>query len=268
MRLFVTGLAGYLGHALAAAAPGEVAGTVWRQPGPRRAHAFRVDVRDERAVAAALAAARPDVVVHTAYVQTGDDMESVNVDGAAAVARAARPAGLRLVHMSSDVIFAGDLGRPVREEDAAVPITAYGRSKLAAEHAVAAAHPGALMVRTSLIYGGEEPSKHELAALDPANAFYEDEIRCPVAVGDLAAAVLELAAASELSGPLHVAGPDAVSRLEFARLIVAVHGGDPAGVRAARRPADRPGDVRLDCTRARGLLRTRLRGPAEVLARR
>jgi dTDP-4-dehydrorhamnose reductase len=266
VRLFVTGLGGYLGRAIAAAAPpGTVSGTVRERPAPSGTRTFRVDVRDEAAVAAALDAAGADAVVHTAYVQGGDDERSINVDGAAVVARAAAARGLRLVHLSSDVVFSGDLGRPLREEDAPAPMTPYGATKADAEVAVAAAHPAAVLVRTSLIYGGPEPSNHERRALDEGITFYADEIRCPIAVADLAAAVIELAALPEVTGPLHVAGADAVSRLEFARLVAAAHGRDPDALRGGPHPPGRPGDCTLDCSRARALLRTRLRGVREVL---
>ena len=266
MRLFVTGLGGYLGQAIAAAAvPGTVSGTVRTRPAPAGTRSFGVDVRDEAAVAAALDEAHPDAVIHTAYVQGGDEERSINVDGAAAVARAAAARGLRLVHLSSDVVFSGDLGRPLREEDAPAPMTAYGATKADAEVAVAAAHPGAVLVRTSLIYGGSEPSMHERRALDAGMTFYADEIRCPIAVADLAAAVIELARMPDVAGPLHVAGADAVSRLEFARLVAVAHGHDPDALRGGPHPTDRPGDCTLDCSRARALLRTRLRGVREVL---
>ena len=123
------------------------------------------------------------------------------------------------------------------------------------------AHPEALLVRTSLIYGGPglDPSKHELAAVDDANAFYTDEIRSPVQVGDLAAALLELAAL-ELTGPLHVAGSDDLSRADFAELIAG------RAVRRAPAPPGRPLDCSLDSSRARALLRTPLRGARTVLA--
>nr|WP_267128312.1 sugar nucleotide-binding protein [Baekduia soli] len=151
------------------------------------------------------------------------------------------------------------------------PVTAYGRLKADAEAAVAHEHPGALAVRTSLLYGGPGAprSRHEEVALAAAAGrrdvtFFADEIRCPVQVGDLAGALLEIAARSE-AGVLHVAGADAVDRHAFARLVVVAAGLDPAGLAAGSRPPGRPGDCTLDCTRARGLLRTRLRGVGEVL---
>jgi len=266
VRLFVTGLGGYLGHAVAAAAgAGEVSGTVRSRPAPPGLRTFALDVRDEAAVARAIAAARPDAVIHTAYVREGDEAWPVNVDGSAAVARATAAAGLRLVHVSSDVVFSGEADRPLHEDDEPAPVSPYGESKAAAESAVSQIDPGAVLVRTSLVYGGEQPSTYERAALDPAQTFYADEVRCPVLAGDLAAALVELAARSDVRGPLHVAGADAVTRLEFARLIVAARGGDPAAVRGGPRPPRRPGDLRLDSSRARSLLRVRLRGVREVL---
>lgn len=258
MRVFVTGLGGYLGRTIAAL-ESDAIGIAGRYGSALTPSVTAGDVRDADAVAAALDAAQPEAVIHTAYVQDGPDARSTNVDGSAVVARAARERGLRLVHVSTDVVFSGALGRPIREDDPVDPITDYGRTKADAEAAVRAAHPDVLIVRTSLIYGGAEPSNHERRALDPAMTFYEDEIRCPTAAPDLAAALLELARRPEITGPLHVAGTDAVSRLEFARLIA----GD--SVRGSARPPGRPGDLRLDCSTARALLRTRLRGVREVL---
>ncbi len=89
--------------------------------------------------------------------------------------------------------------------------------------------------------------------------FFADELRCPCRSGDLAEALLELAAL-DVSGPLHVAGPDAVSRAELAELVT----GD--AVRSAPAPGGRPLDCWLDSSRAEALLATRLRGVRELLA--
>lgn len=239
--LYITGRTGYLGSELARLRPD--------------AEGERVEIRDGDAVVALFERLRPRTVVHTAYRQ---DDASVNVEGSQNVARAAASVGARLVHLSTDVVFDGRKGTPYVEEDPLSPVTDYGRSKAEAEARVASAHPAALIVRTSLIYGGPEPSRIESMARDPGLTFFTNELRCPVQVRDLAAALLELAAL-DVSGPLHVAGADAVSRAEFAELV----SGGP--VRSGPAPETRPLDCRLDSSRAQAMIRTRLRGVREVL---
>jgi dTDP-4-dehydrorhamnose reductase len=228
-----------------------------------------VDVGDATAVDAAFEAVAPDRVIHTAYRQ---DERAATVDGAANVAAAAARARARLVHVSTDVLFSGRLGRPYRETDHPDPVTDYGRAKLDAEHAVAERAPGAAIVRTSLLVAGREPSRHEQVALEAAAgrapyAFYDDELRCPLAVADAAAALVELAHLA-VSGILHVAGSDAVSRYELACLVAKAHGRSTGAipVTTGAAAAARPADCRLDSSWARRVLSTRVRGIRHVLA--
>jgi dTDP-4-dehydrorhamnose reductase len=269
--LLVTGGSGYLGRALVARAQSDwhITATHLTQPGDGP----KLDVRDAGAVDRLVTELRPDVIIHTAYVQSGDEMVEVNVAGAANVARAAAAIGARLVHLSTDFVFDG--GREwggYTEGDVATPVTEYGRAKLAGERAVAAASPDALVVRTSLIYGGDRPGPHEQMVLDALDGrrdvgFFSDELRCPIVAADLAGALLDLAR-QPVSGPLHVAGDDAVSRFEFARLVAASLGRDPTPLRSALSSAassPRPLNCTLDCSRAADLLATPPRGVRSVL---
>jgi dTDP-4-dehydrorhamnose reductase len=255
-RLLVTGGCGYLGRELVARAAAQgwaVRATWFERPPPEGGDWVRVDVRDEAAFAEAVDGV--DAVVHTAYRQ-GEREWDINVVGSAAVARAA--ARCRLVHLSTDLVFSGEHGG-YREEDEPAPVNSYGRSKAEAERRVAAAHPAATIVRTSLIYGGAEPGPQERLARENRR-FFVDELRSPVQVGDLAQAILELLPL-DVPGPLHLGGADDVSRFDFAVLL----GADPAKLEPTRASVERAPNVTLDSSRARELLSTRLRGVREVL---
>ena len=269
-RLLVTGGSGHLGGELvrrAREAGWEAVGTSFRTPGPAR-----LDVRDAAGVEALFADSAPDCVVHTAYLQDGPDAWATNVDGSANVAAAAAARGARLVHLSTDLVFDGRAGRPYTEEDGPGPLLEYGRSKAAAEAAVAERCPEATVVRTSLIYGGEGLSGHERRILDVVDgradlAFFTDELRCPVHVTDLADALLRLADVTH-AGPLHLAGADGVSRYEMACLVAAANGRGTAHLRTTTSAGvvpERPRDCRLDCSRAIALLGRRPPGIREVL---
>jgi dTDP-4-dehydrorhamnose reductase len=271
MRVIIVGGSGLLGSELARQSvavdqvvaatyltrPGEVAGVDW----------LPLDVRDRAAVVDLIGAFRPDVVVNAAYRQTD---WATTAEGAAHVALAVSMTGGRLVHVSSDAVFSGNATTYAEDCDPD-PVSPYGAAKAAAEVAVKVITPAAVIARTSLIVGdGGSPYEalvHSLAAGPGRGTLFTDDVRCPVHVSDLAAALLELAS-SDRAGIHHVAGADAVSRHELGCLIARRDGLDPARLPAGRRAdTDLPGpiDVRLDCAMTQRRLRTRLRGAREFL---
>lgn len=217
-----------------------------------------LDVRDQPAVAEAIQTARAAAVVHLAYRRSERDTIE---HGSRAVAAAAEAARARLVHLSTDVVFGGR-AQPYGESDEPHPIEDYGSAKAAAEAAVAAAAPGAVLVRTSLLLGDPadpgQPERDVRAALTGERdfTFFTDEVRCPARADDVAAGVLALAGAMrEVAGPLHLAGPEALTRAELAARLAERMGLDPSGVRSATlaesgQAGRRPGRVVLDCSRA------------------
>jgi dTDP-4-dehydrorhamnose reductase len=252
-------LAGHHVIATFHAAPGAV-GVDWR----------RLDIRCRDDVTALALDVLPDAIINAAYRQAD---WAATADGGTHAALAATAAGARLVHVSSDAVFSG-AAPGYDEAHQPDPVTPYGAAKAAAETAVKGISPAAVIARTSLIIGdGDSPHErlvHALASGATPGVLFTDEVRCPVHVTDLAAALLELAA-SPHAGVCHVAGADAVSRYDLGQLIAARDGLDqtalPAGLRTASGLTGAI-DVRLDSTRTQARLTTRLRGAREFLAPR
>ena len=272
MDLLVFGGSGFLGlrvTRLAQLAGHQVIATCHASEPPAVDVDWRtVDIRRRDDVTALTRRVRPGVIINAAYRQS--DWETT-ADGAAHVALAAAATGARLVHVSSDAVFSGTAPGydETRRPD---PVSPYGAAKAAAETAVKGITPGAIIARTSLIIGGggspHERLVHAIASGAVTGVLYADNVRCPVHVDDLAAALLELAEGA-YSGICHVAGTDALSRYELGLLIAARDGLDPdtlpAGLHAG---TGNPGplDVRLDSAKTQERLTTRLRGGREFLA--
>ena len=255
----MTGAAGFLGrHVVNApnAERWEVVGLGSRALDLRRRDAVVETIRDWK----------PHAVIHTAYRK--DDRPSI-VDASEHVARGAVAAGARLVHVSTDALFSGQLAR-YTEADQPRPLNPYGIDKADAEVRVAGVDPGAVIVRTSLLIGVRDLSGHELAVRraitgESSVAFFSDEYRTPVLVNDLAAALVDLATMPELTGVLNLAGPEALSRAELAMMIARRHGWDETRLRfstLAESGLVRPSKVVLDSSKAKhhGLA---ARGPSD-----
>ncbi|GAC1646158.1 MAG: SDR family oxidoreductase [Herpetosiphon sp.] len=275
-RLLITGASGTLGGAVAVQAQSagwQVAGTFNRAPRGLPIEWHHLEITDQSEVETLVERLQPTAIIHTAAVQTGSNLWPVTACGSAYMALAARRCGARLVHLSSDALHSGQHA-PYTEATWPQPITPYGAAKAAAETAVSAIDPAAVLVRTSLIIRPDPPDQHSRFILDViagrrSECLFIDEYRCPIEVTDLAAAVLELAT-HPFAGVLNVAGADTVTRYELGCLIACFHGLDPKMVPAASLAASglhRPPDVRLDSSLARTILRTPLRGIAAVLSR-
>lgn len=220
-----------------------------------------LDVTDEVAVAAALADCRPDVVVNCAAWTAVDDAEAhedealaVNGTGAAHVAAAiaagsAEP-GCRLVHLSTDYVFAGDAAAPYAEHAVPGPRTAYGRTKLAGEQAVRGLLPQAgTVVRTAWLYGAHGPNfvktMIRLSGQRPAVDVVDDQRGQPTWTADVARQVIALIDSAARPGIYHATSGGQTTWYGLAREIFDLLGADPSRVRpvpssAFPRPAQRP----------------------------
>jgi dTDP-4-dehydrorhamnose reductase len=212
--LVVTGAAGMLGRRVIADA--RAAG--WEPVGLDRAGSdLTVDLTDRAATEAALAEVGARAVIHCAAWTDVDGAEeqetaALAVNGAASgnIAAAAGSVGARLVAVSTDYVFDGTLtGRPYVESDATGPLSAYGRTKLAGELAIAAATDDYVIARTAWLFGWPGKSFPDTMLRAGATrdevAVVTDQVGSPTWTGHLSPALVELAGGT-VTGIAHTTG--------------------------------------------------------------
>lgn len=218
-RILITGGSSYLGQHLMplAVGAGHLVDYTFHQNKPNLPGiGHQLDIRDETAVRHLIFSLQPEIIIH--LIGSTAAMAAAIRQGTGNVLWAACEVGARLIHLSTDAIFRGDAA-PYDETAKPDPITPYGRAKADAE-AIVQQHANTVIVRTSLIYGLEQIDHgtrwmaEALAKGEPVTLF-SNQIRNPIWVNSLCAAILELAANS-FTGILNVAGQQVLSRADFA----------------------------------------------------
>ncbi len=277
--LLVTGGSSYLGRHLTvrAAEKYTVFTTYHHHPDQIRAgQPLPLDLADRAAVLHLFEMVRPQAVIHAAAINPGGDdgaMADVNAAGSGYVAEGAAAVGARLVHVSTDVVHNGQ-NAPYADDAPPTPLNRYGRSKAAAEAAVAELCPQAVIVRTSLIYGLQEMDRGtagfaQRLVQGEGLVLFSDVVRQPVWVETLSQALLKLIEL-DFAGFVNVAGRQALTRAEFGRRMLAYWGVDGLDRITSGRAADVsesiPLDLRLTVERGETLLQMTFPGVDEVLA--
>jgi dTDP-4-dehydrorhamnose reductase len=264
--ILVTGGSGQVGAAL---------GAIGAAQGVRVAGRPEFDFDRPEGITDLLRAAAPALVVNAAAYTAVDAAETepeaavrANRDGPALLARFCAESGIPLIHISTDYVFDGSKGAPYVETDPTHPTGVYGASKLAGEQAVLALCPRAVVLRTSWVYAASGRNfvrtMLNAAAKTRRLRVVADQIGCPTAAPDLAAAILAIAARireegwrAEFGGVFHACGTGSTSwhGLACATFEAAArYGLEPPVVEAITTaewptPARRPADSRLDCAR-------------------
>jgi dTDP-4-dehydrorhamnose reductase len=238
----------------------------------------QLDITDSVALAAQMAAYRPDIVLNCAAYTAVDKAEqqadacfAVNSSAVQQLATLCQQHNSLLVQFSTDYVFAGTRAQPYTEQQATAPLNVYGHSKHSAEQAIQAVCSKYLIFRSSWLfseYGHNfyrtmlRLAQQQLAAAEQSPAqplsVVNDQFGCPTYAGDLAAIVLQLLQRYQQQGSLaygvyHLAGQPAVSWYQFAKAIFAnqqpaitlvpVSSANYAGA------ATRPANSALDCTK-------------------
>lgn len=293
MNLFVTGASGLVGSTfslLAARLGHQVVGTSHHFTGgvPGLHQELTLDLGVPEAVQSALRAHPVDVIVNCAAIAEpalcdADPVRSqqINVELPALLAVEAARSGSRLIHLSSEQVFAGDRP-PYRTTDPVGPLNRYGQQKVESEarvHRLAPVH--AATVRAPLLIGNSlrrDRSLHERLLRDWASGkvprLFTDEFRQVCSAENLAAALLELCDRPADCGLFHWAGAEVVSRYDLgcrirqrfglseaqAPLLPVSRADDPAAVRL------RPAHLGLDLSPLSDRLRTRPASLADQLS--
>lgn len=197
MRVLLTGAAGQLGRALAAATPpGHVV---------KACTHGELDIAQEAAVRALVAGFAPELVINAAAYTRVDDAERdpaaaerANATGPAVLAAACRAAGAWLTHVSTDFVFDGRQSHPYDIGARAAPLSVYGRTKLAGETAVLRElGERGTVVRASWLYsaaGGFAARMLTLMRARPELRVVSDQVGAPTHAAGLAGVLWALSA--------------------------------------------------------------------------
>ncbi|NUT34241.1 MAG: dTDP-4-dehydrorhamnose reductase [Hamadaea sp.] len=253
MKVLITGAAGMLGRDLVDAWSGRDGAEV------TAAARAELDITDPDAAAAAVAG--HDLVINAAAWTDVDGAEAheaqataVNGDGPAVLAAVCATTGARLVQVSTDYVFPGDASAPYAENAPTAPVNAYGRGKLAGEHAVLRLLPDSgYVVRTAWLYAPHgrnfATTMLRLAETRDTLDVVDDQHGQPTWTGHLAEQIVALGLAALAgrapAGVYHGTASGQTTWYAFAQAVFAQAGLDPARIRpttseAFPRPARRP----------------------------
>lgn len=236
MRILITGASGQLGTALEKALfTGQtVSGAlpvVYADADIDAVTHSMLNIADRQAVDSWFAAHPPyDLVINAAAQTNVDGCEKAeaqayraNAHGPENLALAVNRTGGKLIHVSTDYVFAGTEATPRTENDSVCPVSAYGRTKLAGEKLALDACPRTFVVRTAWLYGAEGKNfvktMLRLARQNGVIKVVNDQRGSPTNAADLVDAILRLAVTDQY-GIYHAVNAGVCSWYDFACRIV------------------------------------------------
>ncbi len=275
LRVLVTGAGGMLGRAVLA----ELGRRGHEAVGRTRAEFDVADPTAAARLAAGELGAFGGVVNCAAYtaVDRAESEEQAAFDanglGVSYLGAACQTTGTPLVHVSTDFVFDGLAEAPYGEEDEPNPRSAYGRSKLHGERALAG-NPFARIVRTAWLFGDGPCFPRTMVNAHRAGKALRvvaDQRGNPTYVPDLARVLADLLEANAFPGVYHAVGPETTTWHDLAgRAIRAATGESPeiAAVTSEEypTPASRPLNSALADTRLGSLGIAPMRPLDEALA--
>ena len=213
---------------------------------------------------------QPDIVVNTAAHSSVDLCETdhsiadkLHVDITQDITQVCKDIDSKLVYISTDAVFQGELHKKYTELDQPNPINYYGKTKLQAEQITLNASSKNVVLRTAVIYGWHKKSRFtnwiiqtlkENHIVDP----FIDQYNTPTLVDDLAKSLLSIFE-KNISGMFHATGKSCLNRYEFALVLASTFGLDKKLIKSVtskekKQDAPRPTSTCLDSRKLEKLI--------------
>ena len=191
---------------------------------------FQINLLNDDKIEKIIENYNPDIVLHTIAHSSVDLCETdhnvadiLHVDATKKITNACASINSKLIFLSTDAVFEGELNKKYCEDDIPNPVNYYGKTKLEAEKIVLNASSNNVVLRTSVIYGSHKKSRFtnwildclkDGKSVDP----FSDQFNTPTLVDDLVKAILKIIE-NNISGLYHATGKTCVNRYEFSKLL-------------------------------------------------
>lgn len=197
----------------------------------KKIKSFKIDLLDDpKEIVSVIENIKPDYIVDTVAFPSVDFCEenhsiadNLHIDATKIVSEVSSKINSKLLFLSTDAVFEGELNKKYLETDITKPVNYYGFTKLKAEEIVLSASKNNVVLRTAVIYGNSTQSRFTdwilsyLREQKPVDPFI-DQYNSPTLVDDLSQAIVKILE-NDISGLFHATGPTCVNRYDFALML-------------------------------------------------
>lgn len=224
---------------------------------------LHLDITNPNALREVLETVQPDCVVNLSCMEVvrcenePDRAHQLQVTGVKDLAGVCKEYNIRLIHLSTDMVYSGEKGSPYTLKDAPDPVSVYGRTKLAGERALQEVLDNFVIVRSALVLGkgrfrigGFLDWMIERVVRQEKIPLFSDQLRTPIVVDDLIALIFALAESS-FTGTLLAGGDEGLSRVDMGEKLFTAMGSstkliNPISMDSIVSPVPLQRDLRLD----------------------
>jgi len=267
MKVLITGASGLLGKRLfeIISKNEETTGTHTKN---KVENTYYLDISNRNSVESLFAEAKPEVIIHAAALVDVDFCEDnrekadkINIEGTKNIVEICKRYGCKLVYISSDFIFDGELG-PYNEDSNANPINYYGITKLEGENIVKENLENYIIIRPALLYGSDIGRKNSFITKILKKLVNNEKIsvdnkiiKYPTLTDDVSEVIKRLIEL-DATGIYNVAGEEAITKYDWAIKIAKIYGFPTENIISETTVgrAKRPPNVKLDSSKIKTLL--------------